>query len=168
MSRWLVLIVVACLALTGCSSNSTDGGLRTDYQLADLAWMAGSWRSVDLQEGHTTISEEHWTDGSGGTMFGVNRLIADDHTAFFEFLRIEADDDGKYYIAQPRGRSPGTRFELIESTRRRAVFENQEHDFPQRIIYQREGDTLTARVEGDQGGELRFETWVWQRVEDDD
>jgi hypothetical protein len=35
------------------------------------------------------------------------------------------------------------------------VFENLEHDFPQRIIYRRNQDgSLTARIEGDRGGRI--------------
>ena len=41
------------------------------------------------------------------------------------------------------------------------VFENPEHDFPQRIIYTRSEDRLQARIEGDVGGEIRAETWQW-------
>lgn len=162
----LLLPAVLFLVLGGCSSSN---GLRSDYRMADLAWMAGSWQSIESDDAAVTISEEHWTDGSGGMMFGVNRLIADDQTVFFEFLRIESDDDNeRWYIAQPRGRSPGTRFRLTELNNQRAVFENPEHDFPQRIIYHRRGDELHARIEGEQDGEVRGQEWAWQRMDDDD
>lgn len=137
--------------------------------MADLAWLAGSWQSVDMDDGHTTVSEEHWTDGTGGTMFGVNRLIADDQTVFFEYLRIESNDDNeRFYVAQPRGRSPGTYFRLIELRGQCTVFENPAHDFPQRVVYERRGDILNARIEGDQNGETRTERWTWRRMAGDD
>ena len=60
------------------------------------------------------------------------------------------------------GRAP-TAFRLVEVSGQRAVFENPGHDFPQRIIYRREGDTLHARIEGNQNGELRYSEWQWKK-----
>jgi hypothetical protein len=40
-------------------------------------------------------------------------------------------------------------FKLVKLTGTVAVFENLEHDFPQRIEYSLEGDQLTGRIEGD-------------------
>jgi hypothetical protein len=42
------------------------------------------------------------------------------------------------------------------------VFENPEHDYPQRIIYQREGNLLIARIEGEVSGEAKGQQWQWQ------
>jgi hypothetical protein len=41
----------------------------------------------------------------------------------------------------------------------RAVFENLENDFPNRIIYAREGDRLDARIEGTINGQPRSMAW---------
>ena len=44
------------------------------------------------------------------------------------------------------------------------VFENPEHDFPQRIVYWREGDrVLHARIEGVIKGKERKDEWHWQK-----
>ncbi len=43
------------------------------------------------------------------------------------------------------------------------VFENAVHDFPQRILYWREGEALLARVEGTLRGEPRSEEWRFSR-----
>lgn len=67
------------------------------------------------------------------------------------------------YLASPKGRQPATPFKMIEMAANKVVFENPEHDFPQRIIYEREGDTLTARIEGTQNGEPHHQQWSWQR-----
>ena len=41
----------------------------------------------------------------------------------------------------------------------KAVFANAENDFPTRVIYQRDGDVLTARIEGEIGGQPRSLAW---------
>ena len=39
------------------------------------------------------------------------------------------------------------------------MFENLAHEFPQRIIYSRDGETLTARIEGMMDGKLEGMEW---------
>ncbi len=55
-------------------------------------------------------------------------------------------------------------FCAIELTDRRVVFENLQHDFPQRVMYWLEPDgRLHARIEGMQAGKLGSHDWVWTR-----
>ena len=44
------------------------------------------------------------------------------------------------------------------------VFENLGHDFPQRIVYRRDVDRLTARIEGEADGQLDATEWSWDLV----
>ena len=47
---------------------------------------------------------------------------------------------------------------------RRAVFENKQHDFPQRILYWLDAKgALRARIEEPQGGKTASEEWVWTK-----
>jgi hypothetical protein len=41
------------------------------------------------------------------------------------------------------------------------VFENPEHDFPQRVIYQRKGKTLVGRIEGATSGAESALEWKY-------
>ena len=43
------------------------------------------------------------------------------------------------------------------------MFENPSHDFPQRVIYWREGSVLAARVEGQIDGRTEGEEWRLSR-----
>jgi hypothetical protein len=127
--------------------------------LEQLAWMSGSWSGADGE----VAMEEHWTAAAGGVMLGMHLDAAPGKKAFFEFLRIEQRDDGVVYVAMPRGRSE-TEFRLVAASAGRAVFENPQHDFPQRIIYWRDGESLCARIEGPSKGEDRAEQWCWERA----
>jgi hypothetical protein len=131
-----------------------------DPRLDALGWLSGSWAGV--VDGARV--EEHWTVPAGGSLLGMNRTVAGGRTLFFELLRIEVRDDGIVYLASPRGRHPPTPFRLAGMTERQVVFENPEHDFPQRIIYSRDGDSLHARIEGMQDGELRASDWTLLRA----
>jgi hypothetical protein len=64
----------------------------------------------------------------------------------FEFLRIAAGPDGvPVYWASPDGRPP-VAFRLSQSGPGRVVFDNPQHDYPQRIAYQRSDGGLVATV----------------------
>lgn len=122
-----------------------------------LAWLSGSWAS----DSAGTRIEEHWMAPKGGEMVGMHRDVVRGHAVSFEFFRIVADSQGVAYLSSPRGR-PVTRFGLKELTRRKVVFENAQHDFPQRVLYWLdEGGRLHARIEGTLRGEAASEDWVW-------
>lgn len=156
----LTLPVSASLALADDSARP-DSEITDSPSLADLAWLAGHW--VHQVEGRT--SEEIWLPPTGNLMLGVNQTVHDGETRAFEFLRIERRATGSVYLASPGGREP-TPFTLIAHNDMTVTFENPEHDFPQRIIYRREGDRLHARIEGMADGEQRSMAWSWDLVRD--
>jgi hypothetical protein len=111
--------------------------------------------------------EEIWTSADGGALVGLHKDVAARGGAArmvaFEFLRIEATADGVAYVAQPGGRPP-TRFALVETGPRRAVFANPAHDFPQRILYWiDDAGALHARIEGPKGGRTVGQEWTWTK-----
>ncbi len=63
----------------------------------------------------------------------------------------------------PEGVGPPTEFRMVELAANRVVFENPTHDFPQRVIYERNGDTLHARIEGTMNGRTQGMDWTFQR-----
>jgi hypothetical protein len=132
-------------------------GAATD--LSELAWLTGHWTGT--QDGMEM--EESWLAPKGNTMLGLHRDVKSNRTVSFEFIRIEAAADGITYWASPQGK-PATPFRLIESGGRKVVFENKQHDFPQRVIYWLGSDeSLHARIEGSMGGKAAFEEWTWRR-----
>lgn len=128
-------------------------------ELNELAWMTGYWTA----DQDATRAEEVWLAPRGRLMLGLHRDVTGDTRTFFEYLRIEERDDACVYVASPRGKS-ATEFRLVEMGSGRAVFENPVHDFPQRIIYWREGETLHARIENVNVGEDRTMQWTWHRA----
>ena len=126
----------------------------------ELGWMSGHWSG----EESGVAMEEIWLAPKGGLMLGMHRDVFGEDRSFFEFLRIASTDSGVVYLAQPLGRPP-TAFRLVSSSAGEVTFENPAHDFPQRIVYARSGDVLTARVEGVVDGARRAQVWEWKRSE---
>ena len=121
--------------------------------VSDLGWMAGHWAS----EADGRWTEESWTAPRGGLMLGVNRSGRGEAARAFEFIRLQAGEDGvPVYWASPGGRPP-VAFRLVSHGPGEAVFENPAHDFPQRIRYVVDGDELTATISAiDGSNEMRW------------
>lgn len=143
-----MLIAAALLALTQAQPTP------------DVSWMAGYW--LDCSNGREV--SETWSDPRAGLMVGHNVTIARDGRVGFEVSHITMTPNGFAYVAQPDG-APPTPFILTESTASRAVFSNPENDFPQRVIYWREGDVLNARIEGDINGQPQSMDWRFDKAE---
>ena len=122
----------------------------------DLDWMAGYWLSC---EDGVEVSET-WSQRRGGIMLGSSITIGDDAFSW-EQARIEAEAEGLVFHALPRGQA-GASFPLVRGGPNEAVFENPRHDFPQRVIYRRDGDRLTGRIEGNAGGSEQAMEWHYR------
>lgn len=86
-------------------------------------------------------------------MLSTSQTVKGSKTISFEFLRIIENETGIYYISKPSENKEETAFKLIKFNNNEVVFENPEHDFPQRIIYKLEkGTSLFARIEGKKNG----------------
>ena len=119
--------------------------------LDDLAWLAGCWGWT-----HNKYERlEYWMKPAGKMMLGFSHTVSKEKTIEYEFLYIsQAEDSAIHYVADPSGQQQ-TSFKLINCKPGEAIFENLEHDFPQRIIYRMNEDgSIIARIEGiDKGKE---------------
>lgn len=121
-----------------------------------LDWLAGCWVSAD---GSTT---EHWTLATWDHAFGSSVTVSDDAVAFFEFMQIEPTDDGYVFSAYPRGSGPNP-FPLESAGPQSVTFANAEHDYPQRIAYERQSDELHARISKMDGSDEN--RWAYRACE---
>lgn len=123
-----------------------------------LTWLTGCWT---VTRGDSIV-EEQWLRPLGGTLMGISRTVKGERTVEHEFLQIR-DVNGKLaYVAKPSGQAEAT-FRLKVFSESELIFENPEHDFPQRIIYRRTVDGVAARVEGTRGGQSRGIDFVYSR-----
>ena len=158
-----VMIMLAAVVIPLVTMRPDAGEAPEACSIEKLAWMAGSWEMTTEK----SRTEEHWTTVDGGTLLGMSRTVAGGKTVFFEYLRVEARPDGIYYVAHPKAR-PGTDFKLVRCEGEEAVFENAEHDFPQRIIYRKKPDgSLHARIEGPREGKIVGQDYPYKPIKKD-
>ena len=126
-----------------------------------LSWMSGYWLSCD--EGREV--SETWTDPRGGLMAG-HAVTLEGGRASFELSRIAPTAPGARvaYFAGVGG-APAVVFPAVEAGGTRVVFENDGHDFPQRVIYERDGDVLKARIEGHMDGREQAMAWEYRKAD---
>lgn len=119
----------------------------------DLSWMAGYW--LDCSNGREV--SETWSDPREGLLAGHAMTVSRGRVSF-ELSHIGPTAGGYAYVAQPGG-VPPTNFVIADSGPMRVVFSNAENDFPTRVIYERTGDALKARIEGEINGQARSIEW---------
>ncbi|HET6972080.1 MAG TPA: DUF6265 family protein [Phenylobacterium sp.] len=125
-----------------------------------LAWISGSWSAE--KDGATV--REMWLSPLDGAMAGVTLTTRPGQPARAEFAKITAEPGGVTYTAVV-GRQAPTPFVLRPGSQGdEAIFENLDHDFPQRIVYRRCGRDLCARIEGVVKGRPEHEEWRYRRA----
>lgn len=154
------LASLLCAALVSAGVHATEPVIvlaqgASPPRVASLGWLAGTW--VRQAEGREKVAES-WLGPDNGLMVAANLTAWPNGRKSFEFLRIAETPEGFSYFASPGGRAP-VEFKLKESGEGRVVFENAAHDFPQRVLYWREGERLVARIEGTVEGKERSQEW---------
>jgi hypothetical protein len=146
-------VVMACVL---AASTVTAQQLTIDR----VAWLQGCWRST---RGEATV-EEQWMAPRGGTMLGMGRTVRGSKLVEYELVLIKEQEGRLAYEAHPSGQSTAT-FMATTASDSGIVFENPQHDFPQRVGYRRNGaDALEAWIEGQANGKSRRVDFSYQRA----
>ncbi len=127
--------------------------------IKDVAWISGCW---DLTRNARHVTET-WTPAEGGTMMGVSRTVNNGKTTEWEFLIIREGAAGLEYVAKP-SRQPEATFTATRVSATEVVFENPAHDFPKKIVYKRDGDSLVASIEGPMNGQTRRIEFPYKKI----
>lgn len=145
-----------------------------------VAWLHGCWQTTPpappapsertrVEGSERTrvegsyVVEEQWMAPRGGTMIGMGRTVREGKTTEYELVVVKEQDGRLAYEAHPSGQ-PSAVFLSREITNTSVVFENAEHDFPQRVGYRRSESGLAAWIEGTVKGQLRHIDFTYARV----
>ncbi|MEO5645027.1 MAG: DUF6265 family protein [Bacteroidia bacterium] len=155
----LFLISAAAIVLIFSSCGNSNG------KVDDISWMIGSWQGTDV---NTVIFNESWQrEGKGFIGFGCSMSPAGD-TLFKENLKIELVEGTPYYIVTIPPKKEPVLFKMISGDEHNAIFENRDHDFPQRISYLlQENNKLTVKLEGIEKGTPKIETLSFVKATSD-
>lgn len=140
-----------------------------DSALADLAWLAGTWRE-ERDDGR--VLEERWDAPLGNSMTGTMRWLKGGEASMYEFLLLEEGEDGvrlhvRHFhpgsVAWEEKDAPLT-LELAELAEREVVFTSV-HDFPSRYAMRLGEDAILHVVlEGERDGQPTRLEFAYPRV----
>jgi len=116
-----------------------------------MDWLLGSWEG-NSEQGTVT---EKWVKINDTLFAGQSFTLHGSDTLGSETISLQIGDTAILYIPLVKGQNDNKPvvFKLSYSDNTNMVFENPEHDFPQKISYQlKTEDTLIATVSGMQVG----------------
>ncbi len=112
----------------------------------DLEWLLGCWQTPDGN------AMEVWVRDTDSSFIGFGVVTSEGAIRTYELLKIASNKEEELtYTAHPKGQAPAT-FTATEIGDQQVMFTNSEHDYPQRITYERIGDELLARTSALDGG----------------
>jgi len=121
----------------------------------------GSWEGIH----GNGIYVEEWTRINECELSGVAYVKSEGKITGSEKLMLKSDGDHLYYIADVKHNPAPVFFKLAYCDDSKVVFENREHEFPQKITYLfNSADSLTAVIESVDPVDKRKFTFDLNRV----
>jgi hypothetical protein len=148
----------------GCqkSENTRMDVVRSEStDLKDLEWIVGTWQR---QTSRGTMYE-NWKMVNDTIWRGRAYRLAETDTMILEELSLEIRNDEIFYVPVVPHDKGAVYFKMIKKFPDTVIFENPDHDFPQRIIYMKmPNDSLHARIEGMDEGVETSTDFYFKRV----
>lgn len=144
------------------NNQTADSDSSQQNKLDQFKWIIGSWQNIS-SDGELY---EIWTKTNDSLYSGYGFMLLNNDTVFSEKISLQLKGNDLLYIPTVKNQNNGepVSFKLVSDINGEFVFENKEHDFPQRIIYSNPNpDSLYARVEGDQQGKFHKEEFPMSR-----
>ena len=127
--------------------------------LTDFDWIKGNWSGTS--DG-ASISES-WKQLDDNTLAGSGFVVAGKDTVVREIMLIQRVGDQMVFIARINDGDPVLFTLRGKNANGEYVFENKEHDFPQRVVYAPGSGKLNARIEGLMDGKAVKEAYSYDR-----
>jgi len=125
--------------------------------------LTGTWKN----NGDKTITTEKWKRISPDTFEGINYVQNknEDAPIFSESLRILSMKGEVFYLAKVDHNEMPVPFKLVTVSNDKFVFENQNHDFPQRMTYSfYSPDSLSVNARGYENNNIKEFTLSFKRI----
>ena len=132
--------------------------------LDNLSWLSGTWK---FEMGKSAAIEE-WQEITASTFEGAGYSVKGEtgDTTLVESLRLVNMHGDIFYMPYVKHNPAPVAFKLVYATQDSFVFENQQHDFPKKIIYIKKDNTrFEAYVEGHEKGKFKSFTLYFNRVD---
>jgi hypothetical protein len=160
----LSFISFSLLAITACNESIKSLPANNYSRTKGFDWLVGTWENQS-KEGKLT---EAWEKMNDSTFKGRSYFVSGTDTSFSESISLVQRNGVLLYIPAVKDQNNGLSisFRLITMNEKDLIFENAEHDYPQRISYHHVSkDSLIAEISGNKGGELKSEQFPMRKLE---
>ncbi len=157
---YIVLLILASLSIVSCKEDPNV--ITSESTEFDQNLLIGRWEDSSEQNQHV----EEWIADGDSDVKGIGFELVNKDTVFIEELAILKIGGRWLYRAKINNQndSDWVNFVMISDQNNKAVFENKQHDFPQRIIYEfKSDDSLHASIEGEENGDYRRFNFFYKR-----
>jgi hypothetical protein len=134
---------IFCFILCTIAINLSVTAQTNKVSLSSFDWLLGTWENQRVKAGES--ASETWMK-NGDYLAGTGVSLRGSDTTFVEKLKIIAKDGHYYYVADVSHNAAPVYFKMTEVSATGFVCENPEHDFPKKISYAFDGETLTATI----------------------
>ena len=150
--------IILIIILASCQNKSE----KKFDKLEEMNWLVGNWEQK-LPDG---ILTETWTKENDSMLSGVSYFINAKDTIHFESIKLEQKKQELNYGSTVIGQNNDecVDFKLTSATENIYVFENPEHDYPQKIAYKKvSSDRLIAIISGKMQGKQSQESFPMKK-----
>ncbi len=138
-------------------AQSLTGKTTTDFSA--LSWLEGKWSRLNIKKpGRTTV--EIWKKTNDTEFRGIGITLQGKDTVFVERLKIIIDGNEIHYVADIPENPEPVHFKFTAQSEQGFVCENPKHDYPKKISYQVDGNTMKAQTSGDG----KIQEFVFEKV----
>lgn len=127
-------------------------------------WLIGKWENKSA-DGNL---EETWKKVNDSTFQAKSYFIKGEDTLHFETVTLQQNGEDLNYNATVQGQNndKAVTFKLNTEIEKQLVFENQKHDYPQKISYRQiTKDSLVAKISGIIEGKSTSEQFPMKKAE---
>ena len=134
---------------------------KAQKSIAQFNFLLGNWE-MKMAKGKTT---EHWVKSKDSLNGESYKHHLKGESVLQETLVIKKIKDSFYLCVTGAGNKDRVDFKLISTDKDKLVFDNKQHDFPQRIIYTNKSkNELFAYIEGNIHGKETKIDFPYQRT----
>ncbi|UMY65482.1 MULTISPECIES: DUF6265 family protein [unclassified Flavobacterium] len=168
--RFLLPIVALTVLFSACGKKEASvppaekPSRKATSLLNAASWMEGRWEN----QSKDGVLSEIWQKESDSLFKGASYFVAGNDTLFAESVDLVLTRDGylDYIVSVPgQNNEKPVAFRRTSGTETQMVFENPQHDYPTRIVYERRpGDSLVATISGHKNGKTAAEVFRLKKV----
>lgn len=142
MQKFLHLII--SIVIVSCHGQSQNNNSTIDPN--NLSWLEGMWERTNLAEGKS--GHERWVKSSVEDWQGWGISMNGADTSFVEKIKIIKRNSDLFYVAEIEENPEPVYFKFTRLTSNGFLCENPDHDFPKKIEYIKNGNSLTVNISG--------------------